>query len=76
MWEEEAEVKEEEKERKRQCWQWWNLFHQGNRKGKSCAFNFHFPKYDAGMCFPEDQYSAQVEYGTNLNSSLSWRKYM
>lgn len=26
---------------------------------------FHFPKYCVGMCFSEDQYNDQAEYGTN-----------
>lgn len=37
---------------------------------------FHFPKYCVGMCFSEDKYNDQAEYGTNQDSSLSWRKYL
>ena len=48
-----------------------------SRTGKEKMFDFLiFPEYYSVIGFSQDQHSDQVNDGTNLDSSLSWRKYL
>lgn len=51
MWEEEEEVKKEEKGEEKAVLAVWYLFYLGKRKGKSRAMIFHFLKYNTSACF-------------------------
>lgn len=74
MEEEEEEDKEEEKEKEKVVLVVVAFVSLGKEGELFCVFIF--PKYSVGMCFSEDQYSDQVEFGTNWDSSVSWRKYL
>lgn len=76
MWEEEEEVKKEEKREEKAVLAVVVFVLSGKEEGKKLCSDFSFSKIQCKRVFSKDQYSDQVEYGTNLDSSLSWRKYL